>query len=78
MTGDTIVKAFRSLPSEERGPVFDAIRQELWASEPEPSAAFKKELDRRIADIESNPDDEFSVEDVMTEADEVIRQCRSE
>jgi putative addiction module component (TIGR02574 family) len=76
-TTETFIEAFRALPREDRGRVYDAIQQEIWVEEPDQIDAIKRELDRRIADCDANPDDESPLGEVMAEADEIIRQCRS-
>jgi hypothetical protein len=46
-------------------------------SDHEPPDWIKRELDRRLADDEANPDDGFSLDEVMAEADEVVRHVQA-
>ncbi len=78
MSVQTILEEIGSLPEVDQLRVADAIYEKLDSENEELPEELKRELDRRIADCETNPDDEFSLEEVMAGADEVIRQCHTE
>jgi len=71
--------AAMSLTPDDRKRLIDRLLGEL----PEPATpaeltdAMKRELDRRLADIEANPDDEVPWEVVNAEVIEELRRCRS-
>jgi putative addiction module component (TIGR02574 family) len=53
MTLDQIVEETRNWPAEQVGELVDRLTEGLHASSPEIEAAWKTEIDRRIAEIES-------------------------
>lgn len=53
MTLDQIVEETRNWPAEQVGELVDRLTEGLHASNPEIEAAWKTEIDRRIAEIES-------------------------
>jgi putative addiction module component (TIGR02574 family) len=73
-----VLEAAMRLTPEDRGHLIDRLVDTL--SEPiEPPAltdAMKRELDRRIADMEANPDDEIPWEVVDAELAEELGRCR--
>jgi putative addiction module component (TIGR02574 family) len=75
-----VLNAALALSPDERGRLVDQLLGEL----PEPEApaelsdAVKRELDRRVADMDAHPDDEISLEDVKAEVLEELRRCRRE
>lgn len=67
-----------NLSPEDRSQLIDRLVDTLAGPvEPPPlSEAMKRELDRRIADMDANPDDELSLEDVEAEVRAELRKCR--
>jgi putative addiction module component (TIGR02574 family) len=74
-----VLNAALALSPDDRGRLVDQLLGDL----PEPATVaespqvLKRELDRRLADIEANPDDEVPWEVVKAEIEEDLRQCRS-
>jgi len=68
MTVESVLEAFRALPAHDKHQVSDALRDEMALVDDDLTEELKRELDRRIGDMEENPDDEFSWEDVKVEA----------
>ena len=74
-----ILDAARTLSPEDRGRLVDRLLDDLPISaQGELSETAKRELDRRLADIEANPDDEVSWDEVKAEVLGELRQCRSD
>jgi putative addiction module component (TIGR02574 family) len=67
-----------NLSPEDRGQLIDRLVDTLTGPiEPPPlTEAMKRELDRRIADMDANPDDEIPWEVVDAEVTEELRRCR--
>lgn len=53
MTLDQIVEETKHWPPEKVGELLDRLTEDLHACEPEIEAAWKKEVNRRVAEIES-------------------------
>jgi putative addiction module component (TIGR02574 family) len=53
LTLDQIVAETRNWPPEQVGELVGRLTEDLHASSPEIEAAWKSEIDRRIAEIES-------------------------
>jgi putative addiction module component (TIGR02574 family) len=74
-----VLNAALALSPDDRGRLVD----QLLGALPEPPAEaelpeeLKRELDRRLADINANPEDEVPWEVVKAEIEEDLRQCRS-
>lgn len=74
-----VLDAAMALSPSERGRLVDQLLGDL----PVPAASFdppevvRQELDRRIADIDANPDDEVPWETVKSEMLEELEQWRS-
>jgi putative addiction module component (TIGR02574 family) len=63
---DRLLAEILQLPAEEKLDLVEAIWASLAAGayNPAPSEETKAELDRRVADFEENPGDEYSWEEV--------------
>jgi putative addiction module component (TIGR02574 family) len=74
-----VLDAALTLSPEDRGRLVDRLLDDLVpaTADVKLTDAMIRELDRRLADIETHPDDEVSWEQVKAEALEDIRRCRS-
>jgi putative addiction module component (TIGR02574 family) len=68
MDYQTIVDAVRTLPTEDQARLVLEIRDELIVQDDALTPEFMEELDRRLADMEANPDDCVPWETVLAEA----------
>jgi putative addiction module component (TIGR02574 family) len=78
-TFDQVLGAAKALSPADRGRLVDELLGDL----PEPPTAaelpdsVRRELDRRLAEIDANPDNEVAWEDVKREVLEDLRQCHT-
>lgn len=81
MTIDAAMDLLRSLPPDDRRIVAETLLDELDGQELtdsfELTESHKRELDRRLAEIDSDPDDEVSWDDLKAEMLEEFRKCPS-
>jgi putative addiction module component (TIGR02574 family) len=74
-----VLNAALALSPDDRGRLVDQLLGDL----PEPPAAaespeeLRRELDRRLADIDARPEDEVPWDVVKAEIEEDLRRCRS-
>ena len=74
MTLDQIVEETRSWPPEQVGELVGRLTEDLHASSPEIEAAWKTEIDRRIADIESGKVKGVSPEKVAARIQKILQR----
>lgn len=74
MTVDQIVEETRSWPPELVGELLGRLTEDLHASSPEIEAAWKTEIDRRIAEIESGKVKGVSPEKVSARIQKILKR----
>jgi putative addiction module component (TIGR02574 family) len=74
ITLDQIVEETRHWPPERVGELLDRLTEDLHASEPEVEAAWKTEIDRRIAEIESGKVKGVSAEEVSARIQKILKR----
>jgi len=74
MTLDEIVEETKHWPPEQVGELVDRLTEDLHASAPEIEAAWKTEIDRRIAEIESGKVKGVSAEEVSVRIQKILKQ----
>ena len=74
MTLDEIVEETKHWPPEQVGELVARLTEDLHASAPEIEAAWKTEIDRRIAEIESGKVKGVSAEEVSVRIQKILKQ----
>ena len=74
MTLDQIVEETRSWPPEQVGELVGRLTEDLHASSPEIETAWKTEIDRRIAEIESGKVKGVSPEVVAARIQKILQR----
>ena len=74
ITLDQIVEETRHWPPERVGELLDRLTEDLHGSEPETEAAWKTEIDRRIAEIESGKVKGVSAEEVSARIQKILKR----
>ena len=74
ITLDQIVEETRHWPPERVGEFLDRLTEDLHASEPEVEAAWKTEIDRRIAEIESGKVKGIPAEEVSARIQKILKR----
>ena len=74
MTLDEIVEETKHWPPEQVGELVDRLTEDLHASAPEIEAAWKTEIDRRIAEIVSGKVKGVSAEEVSVRIQKILKQ----
>ena len=74
MTLDQIVDETRSWPPEQVGELVGRLTEDLHASSPEIEAAWKTEIDRRIAEIESGKVKGVPPEEVAARIQKILQR----
>ena len=74
MTLDQIVEETRHWPPERIGELLDRLTEDLHSSEPEIEAAWKSEIDRRIAEIESGKVKGVPAEEVSARIQKILKR----
>jgi putative addiction module component (TIGR02574 family) len=74
ITLDQIVEETRHWPPERVGELLDRLTEDLHASEPEVEAAWKTEIDRRVAEIESGKVKGVSAEEVSARIQKILKR----
>ena len=72
MTLDEIVEETRHWPPERVGELVGRLTEELHTSDPEIEAAWKIEIDRRIAEIESGKVKGVAAEEVSARIRKIL------
>jgi putative addiction module component (TIGR02574 family) len=73
MSVDQIVSEARQLPREQAAELFDRLLVETFATaDPETDAAWKQEIQRRIADIETGREPGIDGETVMADLRKIV------
>ena len=74
MTLDQIVEETRNWPPERVGELVGRLTEDLQASSPEIEAAWKTEIDQRIAEIESGKARGISPEQVSERIQKILKR----
>lgn len=74
ITLDQIVEETRHWPPERVGELLDRLTKDLHGSEPEIEAAWKTEIDRRIAEIESGKVKGVPAEEVSARIQKILKR----
>jgi putative addiction module component (TIGR02574 family) len=74
MTLEQIVEETRHWPPERVGELLDRLATDLHSREPEIEAAWKTEIDRRIAEIESGKVRGVSAEEVSARIQKILKR----
>ena len=73
MSVEQIVSEARQLPREQAAELFDRLLMETFTTpDPETDAAWKQEIQRRIADIESGRERGIDGDEVMAELRKIV------
>lgn len=74
ITLDQIVEETRHWPPERIGELLQRLTEDLHTSEPEIEAAWKTEIDRRIAEIESGKVKGVPAEEVSARIQKILKR----
>jgi len=74
ITLDEIVAETKHWPPERVGELVDRLTEDLHASAPEIEAAWKTEVDRRVAEIESGKVQGVPAEEVSARIQKILRR----
>ena len=74
ITLDEIVEETKHWPPERVGELVDRLTEDLHASAPEIEAAWKTEVDRRIAEIESGKVKGIPAEEVSARIQKILKR----
>jgi len=74
ITLDQTVEETRHWPPERVGELLDRLTEDLHAGEPEIEAAWKTEIDRRIAEIESGKVKGIPAEEVSARIQKILKR----
>jgi putative addiction module component (TIGR02574 family) len=74
LTLDEIVVETQHWPPERVSELVDRLTEDLHASDPEIEAAWKAEVDRRIAGIESGNVKDVSAEEVSARLQKILKR----
>ena len=74
MTLEQIVEETKHWPPEQVGELLDRLTEDLHASAPEVEAAWKTEIDRRIAEIESGKVKGVPAEEVSARIQKILKR----
>ncbi len=74
MTLDQIVAETRSWPPEQVGELVGRLTEDLHASSPEIETAWKTEIDRRVAEIESGKVKGVSPDEVAARIQKILQR----
>ena len=74
ITLDQIVEETRHWPPERVGELLDRLTEDLHASEPEIEVAWKTEIDRRVAEIESGKVKGVPAEEVSDRIQKILKR----
>ena len=74
ITLDEIVEETKHWPPERVGELVDRLTEDLHASAPEIEAAWKTEVDRRIAEIESGTVKGIPAEEVSARIQKILKR----
>jgi len=74
MTLEQIVEETKHWPPEQVGELLDRLTEDLHASAPEVEAAWKAEIDRRIAEIEAGKVKGVPAEEVAARIQKILKR----
>jgi putative addiction module component (TIGR02574 family) len=74
MTLEQIVEETKHWPPERVGELLDRLTEDLHSSEPEIEAAWKTEIDRRVAEIESGKVKGVPAEEVSARIQKILKR----